>query len=94
MRNQIVIALTALACTVTPATLNAQNNGFNSSRANVGGNKGSAFNANRANNFNDYRQKLNAQYVSKMRENWQSYNSVKPLEAPDKDVKPVVPIKM
>ena len=94
MRNQIVIALTALACTVIPATLNAQNNGFNSSRANVGGNKGSAFNANRANNFNDYRQKLNAQYVSKMRENWQSYNSVKPLEAPDKDVKPVVPIKM
>ena len=36
---------------------------FNNSRQNVGGNNKSAFNQSRVANFNDYRQKLNVEYI-------------------------------
>ncbi|MBO7067977.1 MAG: hypothetical protein J6W52_04790 [Bacteroidaceae bacterium] len=67
---------------------------FNGTRQNVGGSNVSAFNQNRVNNFNDYRQKLNAEYVSKTREKWRDFNSFRGLALPDKDVKPVNPINM
>lgn len=67
---------------------------FNSSRQVAGSKNPSAFNRNRASNFNDYRQKLNAEYVSKTREKWKSFNSYRGLTPPDKDVKPVPPVKM
>lgn len=71
-----------------------QNDAFNGSRQNVGGGNVSAFNQNRANNFNDYRQKLNAEYVSKTREKWKDFNSFRGLTLPDKEVRPVSPIRM
>lgn len=67
---------------------------FNGTRQNVGGGNASAFNQNRANNFNDYRQKLNAEYVSKTREKWKDFNSFRGLTLPDRDAKPVSPISM
>lgn len=67
---------------------------FNGTRQNVVGGIASAFNQNRANNFNDYRQKLNAEYISKTREKWKDFNSFRGLTIPDKDVKPVNPINM
>ena len=71
-----------------------QNDAFNGSRQNVGGGNASAFNQNRVNNFNDYRQKLNAEYVSKTREKWKDFNSFRGLTLPDRDAKPVSPINM
>ena len=71
-----------------------QNDAFNGSRQNVGGGNVSAFNQNRATNFNDYRQKLNAEYVSKTREKWKDFNSFRGLTVPDRDAKPVSPISM
>lgn len=53
-----------------------------------------AFNQGRANNFNDYRQKLNAEYVSKTREKWKSFNSFRGMALPNKDIKPVTPVRM
>lgn len=67
---------------------------FNGTRKGVGGGGNSAFNQKRANNFNDYRQKLNAEYVSKTREKWKDFNSFRGLSLPDKDIKPVRPISM
>lgn len=67
---------------------------FNSTRQNVGSGNVSAFNQNRASNFNDYRQKLNAEYVSKTREKWKDFNSFRGLMQPDRDAKPVTPISM
>ena len=67
---------------------------FNGTRQSVGGGNSSAFSQNRANNFNDYRQKLNAEYVSKTREKWKDFNSFRGLTLPDKDAKPVSPINM
>lgn len=60
----------------------------------MGGGNGSAFNQARAGNFNDYRQKLNAAYVSKTREKWKSFNSFRAMALPDRDIKPVTPIRM
>lgn len=78
-----------------PTFLNGQiKDAFNSTRQSVGGGNSSAFNQNRANNFNDYRQKLNAEYVSKTREKWKDFNSFRGLTLPDKDAKPVSPINM
>ena len=54
----------------------------------------SAFNQNRVNNFNEYRQKINAEYISKTREKWNAFRVSQPLPVPDKDVKPAPPIKM
>ena len=67
---------------------------FNGARQNVGGGSASAFNQNRVGNFNDYRQKLNAEYVSKTRERWKDFNSFRGLTLPDRDAKPVSPISM
>lgn len=67
---------------------------FNNSRQNVGGGNASAFNQSRANNFNDYRQKLNAEYISKTREKWKDFNSFRGLILPDRDANPVSPINM
>ena len=71
-----------------------KNDAFNGTRQQMRGNQGSAFNRNRVNNFNDYRQKLNAEYVSKTREKWKDFNSYRGLAQPDKDVEPVKPIQM
>lgn len=54
----------------------------------------SAFNQNRVGNFNDYRTKLNVEYVRITREPWKDFRSNPQLEDPDRNVKPVVPIKM
>ncbi len=67
---------------------------FNGTRQNVGGGSASAFNQGRVSNFNDYRQKLNAEYVSKTREKWKDFNSFRGLTLPDRDAKPVSPISM
>lgn len=77
-------------------TLSAQvrQDAFNGTRQKVGGGNGSAFNQARAGNFNDYRQKLNAAYVSKTREKWKSFNSFRAMALPDRDIKPVTPIRM
>lgn len=85
-----------LICLLTICTsTNAQSsNSFNSSRVSVGGGKASAFNQNRASNFNDYRQKLNVEYIRLTREQWRDFNSYRALVQPDKDVKPVAPIEM
>lgn len=57
---------------------------FNGTRQKVGGGNSSAFNQGRVNNFNDYRQKLNAEYVSKTREKWKSFNSFRGITIPHK----------
>lgn len=88
-RRLSFLLLLAMAQTMATAQ-----DAFNSSRNNVGGSNTSAFNQNRANNFNDYRQKLNAEYVSKTREKWKDFNAFRGLTLPDKDEKPVSPIKM
>lgn len=76
-------------------SIDAQNNdAFNNSRVKVGGSNTSAFNQNRVNNFNDYRQKLNAEYISITREKWKDFNSFRGLSLPDRDTKPVSPINM
>ena len=78
-----------------PAIVNGQvKDAFNSARQSVGGGNVSAFNRNRASNFNDYRQKLNAEYVSKTREKWKDFNAFRGLTLPDRDAKPVSPINM
>ena len=84
-----------LVLTLYPCYLFGQvQDAFNGTRQNVGGGNASAFNQNRANNFNDYRQKLNAEYVSKTREKWKDFNSFRGLTLPDRDAKPVSPINM
>lgn len=70
------------------------NDAFNNSRVKVGGSNTSAFNQNRVNNFNDYRQKLNAEYISITREKWKDFNSFRGLTLPDRNAKPVSPINM
>ncbi len=70
------------------------NNPFGQGRAGFGGNNKSAFNQNRVNNFNEYRQKINAEYISKTREKWNAFRVSQPLPVPDKDVKPAPPIIM
>lgn len=70
------------------------NNPFNNARQTVGGSNVSAFNQNRMNNFNDYRQRINAEYIRLTREQWRDFNSYRGLVQPDKDEKPVVPVKM
>lgn len=67
---------------------------FNRTRQKVEGGSASAFNQGRAGNFNDYRQKLNAEYVSKTREKWKSFNSFRGMALPDRDIKPVSPVRM
>ena len=71
-----------------------KNNAFNGARQQVGGNKKSVFNQNRVNNFNDYRQKLNAEYIRMTREKWRDFNPYEGLKQPDDDVQPVAPIHM
>ena len=70
------------------------NNPFNNSRQTVAGSNVSAFNQQHVNNFNDYRQKLNAEYIRLTREQWRNFNAYRELIQPDKDVKPVAPIQM
>lgn len=91
MKSLVLFALSLVSFLVSAQT---RQDAFNNSRQKVGGGSNSAFNQNRVNNFNDYRQKLNAEYVSKTREKWKSFNSFRGLTLPDKDTKPVVPIKM
>lgn len=88
--NRFCVCLIVVVCN----TAYCQNDAFNSTHQNVGGGQVSIFNQNRANKFNDYRQKLNAEYVSKTRERWKGFNSFRGLTPPDKDVKPVAPINM
>ena len=81
-------------CLLAVLPLQAQNNNpFGQSRGGFGGNQ-SAFNQNRVNNFNEYRQKINAEYISKTREKWNAFRVSQPLPVPDKDVKPTPPVIM
>ena len=77
---------------LTPA-FGQGNNPFGQARGGFGGNN-SAFNQNRVNNFNEYRQKINAEYISKTREKWNACRVSQPLPVPDKDVKPAPPVIM
>ena len=89
MRHFIVVVFSLLLCPVW-----AQNNNpFGQARGGFGGNN-SAFNQNRVSNFNEYRQKINAEYISKTREKWNAFRSSQALPVPDKDVKPAPPIIM
>ncbi len=90
MKHLATLIVLALWCT----TCLGQVNPFNSSRGNVGGNDGGAFNRGRAGNFNDYRDKLNAQYVSQTRQTWGGFNQFRGLVAPDRDDVPVTPVVM
>ena len=88
----IIVTVALLTC---PSLLFGQvKDAFNSSRGGFGGGNGSAFNQNRASNFNDYRQKLNAEYVRMTREKWQNFNAFRGMTPPDRDDKPVAPIQM
>ena len=69
------------------------NNPFGSARGGFGGNN-SAFNQNRVSNFNEYRQKINAEYINQTREKWNAFRASQALPVPDKDVKPVPPVIM
>ena len=69
------------------------NNPFGSARGGFGGNN-SAFNQNRVSNFNEYRQKINAEYISQTREKWNAFRASQAFPVPDKDVKPVPPVIM
>lgn len=69
-------------------------NAFNGSRQSVGSKKGTAFNKSRVNDFNAHRQSLNAEYVKKTREKWNTFNSLRGIISPDKDSKPVFPVVM
>ena len=91
LKGWVLLFFVLCACFTTVAQ---NNDAFNSSRVKVGGSNTSAFNQNRVNNFNDYRQKLNAEYVSVTREKWNDFNSFRGLTLPDRDVKPVSPINM
>ena len=91
MNRVILIALIVYSI---PLVGQVKKDAFNGTRQNVGGGNVSAFNQNRAGNFNDYRQKLNAEYVSKTREKWKDFNSFRGLTLPDRDAKPVSPISM
>ena len=92
MKHRILaVTLCALSCATVCVAQGG--GGFNSSRVKMGGNN-SVFNQGRANNFNDYRQKLNAEYIKMTREAWQDFNAFKALLPPDRDDKPVTPIKM
>ena len=65
-------------CLLAALPLQAQNNNpFGQSRGGFGGNQ-SAFNQNRVNNFNEYRQKINAEYISKTREKWNAFRVSQP----------------
>ena len=94
-RNSIGFRWLLLPLLCCPIVLEAQtNNPFNATRVGVGASNQSAFNRNRASNFNDYRQKLNAEYASKTREPWKGFNAFRAQTAPDRDVKPVAPVRM
>lgn len=67
---------------------------FNSTRKSVGGGNVSAFNQGRKSNFNDFRQKLNAEYASKTREKWGDFNAFRENLSPDRNDKPVIPVRM
>lgn len=89
----IILLLTLLtpSCTVT---VSAQDkNPFNQSRQNVNNNK-SAFNQSRSSNFNEYRQKINVEYIRNIRGKWYDFNVNRGLKDPEKDVKPVGPVIM
>ncbi len=88
-----ILSLVVCSLTCVPVCVAQGNGGFNSSRVKMGGSN-SAFNQSRANNFNDYRQKLNAEYVKMTREAWKDFNAFKALVPPDRDEKPVPPILM
>lgn len=92
MKRTIIGFIFSASCLLLSAQV--RQDAFNGTRGKVEGGNKSAFNQNRANNFNDYRQKLNAEYVSKTREKWKSFNSYRGVIPPDKDVNPVTPIQM
>lgn len=83
--------LFVLLCAGT-ANFSAQNNDpFNSARGTVNSGDKDAFNRNRANNFNDYRTSLNAEYAGKLREKWRGYEQRPGEDAPADDRLPVTP---
>ena len=92
MKRTIIGFIFSASCLLLSAQV--RQDAFNGTRGKVEGGNKSAFNQNRANKFNDYRQKLNAEYVSKTREKWKSFNSYRGVVPPDKDVNPVTPIQM
>lgn len=91
--KQTTLLLIISSCLIS-SHAQVRDDAFNGTRQSVGGSNTSAFNQGRANNFNDYRQKLNAEYVSRTRERWKEFNSFRGLTLPDRDAKPVSPISM
>lgn len=81
-----------LAACAAVSAFGAPDDPFNSSRVSTGGRDNNAFNRNRANNFNDYRTSLNAEYARMLGERWGNFNSVRGEKAPDRDVPPVPPV--
>lgn len=66
---------------------------FNQARQQVTSSNSSVFNKSRQSNFNDYRQKLNIEYIHIIRQPWKGFNAFRGIVAPDRDDKPVVPVK-
>lgn len=72
--------------------VSAQNSDpFNSARGLANTVEKDAFNRNRANNFNDYRGSLNAEYAGMLREKWKGYDLRPGEDAPSDDRLPVTP---
>ena len=85
-KRVMMVSLSLIIYHLSFSEAQAQNNNpFGSARGGFGGNN-SAFNQNRVNNFNEYRQKINAEYISKTREKWNAFRVSQPLPVPDKDV--------
>lgn len=94
MVNKIKIFILAVVLLIPVIAIPQSQNAFNKSRLNVGGSNSSVFNNNRASNFNDYRQQLNAEYIKQTKERWNSFNSFRGMIPPDRDVIPVTPVVM
>ena len=90
----MVISLSFIIYHLSSTLAVAQNNNpFGQARGGFGSGN-SAFNQNRVSNFNEYRQKLNAEYISQTREKWNAFRAQQSLPVPDHDVKPTPPVIM
>lgn len=94
VRTAHFLLVAALAVGLPSAAYAQNNDPFNSTRVSVGGGNESVFNQNRKSNFNDYRQKLNVEYVNMTRERWNDFSAFRAELAPDRNDTPVTPIVM
>lgn len=87
------IAAAVAAIVLAAAVGSAQSNEFNRGRTTPVARSGSSFNQNRANNFNEYRERLNGEYIRLTREQWQNFRGMEPAVDPFARETPVAPIR-